>query len=46
MFASWVSVEFKLYLITDYQRLKAKEQELLGWSAKRELAKEALAKPL
>ena len=38
-FASWVSVEFKLYLITDYQRLKAKEQELLGWSAKRELAK-------
>lgn len=38
-FASWVSVEFKLYLITDYQRLKAKEQEMLGWSAKRELAK-------
>ena len=38
-FASWVSVEFKLYLITDYQRLKAKEQELIGWSAKRELAK-------
>ncbi len=34
-----LSVEFKLYLITDYQRLKAKEQELLGWSAKRELAK-------
>ena len=38
-FASWVSVEFKLYLITDYQRLKAKEQEAIGWSAKRELAK-------
>ena len=38
-FASWVSVEFKLYLITDYQRLKAEEQKLLGWSAKRELAK-------
>ena len=38
-FASWVSVEFKLYLITDYQRLKAKEQEMLGWSAKRELEK-------
>ena len=38
-FASWVSVEFKLYLIADYQRLKAREQEQLGWSAKRELAK-------
>ena len=38
-FASWVSVEFKLYLITDYQRLKVEEQRQLGWSAKRELAK-------
>lgn len=38
-FASWVSVEFKLYLITDYQRLKSKEQARLGWSAKRELSK-------
>ena len=38
-FASWVSVEFKLYLITDYQRLKVDEQKQLGWSAKRELAK-------
>ncbi len=38
-FASWVSAEFKLYLITEFERLKAKEQELLGWSAKRELAK-------
>ena len=38
-FASWVSVEFKLYLITDYQRLKVEEQKQLGWSAKRELAK-------
>jgi hypothetical protein len=38
-FTSWVSPEFKLYLITEFERLKAKEQELLGWSAKRELAK-------
>lgn len=38
-FASWVSAEFKLYLITEFERLKAKEQELIGWSAKRELAK-------
>jgi hypothetical protein len=38
-FASWVSVEFKLYLITEFQRLKAAEQAQLGWTAKRELAK-------
>jgi len=38
-FASWVSPKFKLYLIRDYQRLKAEEQRQLGWSARRELAK-------
>lgn len=38
-FASWVSVEFKLYIIKEFQRLKDEEQKLLGWSAKRELAK-------
>lgn len=38
-FASWVSVEFKLYLVTEFKRLKAAEQAQLGWSAKRELAK-------
>jgi len=38
-FASWVSVEFKLYFIYEYQRLKDAEKKLLGWSAKRELAK-------
>ena len=38
-FASWVSPKFKLYLIRDYQRLKADEQRQLGWSARRELAK-------
>lgn len=38
-FASWVSVEFKLYLITDYQRLKFEEQKQFGWSVKRELSK-------
>ena len=37
-FASWLSVEFELYLVREFQRLKAKEQELLGWSATRELA--------
>lgn len=38
-FAGWVSVEFELYLIKEFQRLKAEEQRLLGWSAKRELSK-------
>ena len=38
-FASWVSVEFELYLIKEFQRLKEDEQKQLGWSAKRELAK-------
>ncbi len=38
-FASWVSVEFELYLIKEFQRLKEEEQKALGWSAKRELAK-------
>lgn len=38
-FASWVSVEFKLYLVREFQRLKATEQKQLAWSAKRELSK-------
>ncbi len=38
-FASWVSVEFELYLVKEFQRLKEEEQKLIGWSAKRELAK-------
>lgn len=38
-FASWVSPQFKLYLIKEFERLKKQEQVLLGWSAKRELAK-------
>lgn len=38
-FASWVSVEFELYLIKEFQRLKEEEQKQLGWTAKRELAK-------
>ncbi|MBF0647361.1 KilA-N domain-containing protein [Dysgonomonas sp. GY75] len=38
-FASWVNTEFKLYLITEFQRLKEQEQQQLGWSAKRELSK-------
>lgn len=38
-FASWVSPQFKLYLIKEFQRLKEEEQKQLGWNAKRELAK-------
>jgi hypothetical protein len=38
-FASWVSVEFKLYLIKEFQRLKETEQEQLGWDIRRNLAR-------
>ncbi len=38
-FASWISVEFELYIVKEFQRLKAEEQKALGWSAKRELSK-------
>ena len=38
-FASWISVEFRLYLVMEFQRLKADEQKMLGWTAKRELSK-------
>jgi len=38
-FASWLSSEFKFYLIREFQRLKEDEQKSLGWSAKRELSK-------
>ncbi len=38
-FASWISVEFKLYLIKEFQRLKEQEQKQLGWDIKRNLAK-------
>jgi len=38
-FASWVSSEFKLYLILEFQRLKEHEQKQLEWNARREIAK-------
>ena len=38
-FASWLSVEFELFVIKEFQRLKEQEQTQLQWSAKRELAK-------
>ena len=38
-FAAWVSVEFKLYLIKEFQRLKEEERKTLGWDIRRNLAK-------
>ena len=46
-FASWISPEFKLYIIKDYQRLKKDEADRLaiGWDVKRELSKNKLSYP-
>lgn len=38
-FASWVSVEFKLFLIKEFQRLKETEYQQLGWDIRRNLAR-------
>ncbi len=38
-FTSWVSVEFKLYLIKEFQRLKDEEKKTLGWDIRRNLAR-------
>jgi len=40
-FAAWISAEFELYIIKDYQRLKADEsfRHELEWNVKRELSK-------
>ncbi|MBR5194005.1 MAG: KilA-N domain-containing protein [Bacteroidaceae bacterium] len=38
-FASWISVEFELYIVKEFQRLKQEEQKTIGWTAKRELSK-------
>ena len=38
-FAMWISPEFKIYIVKEFQRLKEEEQKQLGWSAKRELSR-------
>ncbi|MDO6829795.1 KilA-N domain-containing protein [Mesomycoplasma ovipneumoniae] len=40
-FASWISAEFELYIIKDYQRLKNDENSRLslGWNLNREISK-------
>ena len=35
----WISPEFKIYLIKEFERLKAEEMKQLGWDIKRNLAK-------
>jgi hypothetical protein len=37
-FGMWISAEFKIYLIKEFQRLKEAEQKQLGWDIKRNLA--------
>ena len=38
-FGMWISAEFKIYLIMEFQRLKDEEQKLLGWDIRRNLTK-------
>ena len=38
-FAMWISPEFKIYIVKDFQRLKEEEQKQIGWNAKRELSR-------
>lgn len=38
-FGMWISPEFKIYLIKEFQRLKENELNQLGWDIKRNLAK-------
>jgi hypothetical protein len=38
-FGMWISAEFKIYLIKEFQRLKDEELKQLGWDIRRNLAK-------
>jgi hypothetical protein len=38
-FGMWISAEFKIYLVKEFQRLKAAEQAQLGWDVRRQLTK-------
>ena len=38
-FGMWISAEFKIYLIKEFQRLKDEEQKQLGWDIRRNLTK-------
>lgn len=38
-FGMWISAEFKIYLVKEFQRLKEAEQAQFGWDIRRNLAK-------
>ena len=38
-FGMWISPEFKIYLVKEFQRLKDEEYKQLGWNIRRNLAK-------
>ena len=38
-FGMWISAEFKIYLVKEFQRLKEDEQKQFGWDVKRQLSK-------
>lgn len=38
-FGMWISAEFKIYLIKEFQRLKEAESQQLGWDIRRNLTK-------
>jgi hypothetical protein len=38
-FGMWISAEFKIYLIKEFQRLKDQERKQLGWDIRRNLTK-------
>lgn len=38
-FGMWISAEFKIYLVKEFQRLKDHEQKQLGWDIRRNLTK-------
>jgi hypothetical protein len=38
-FGMWISAEFKLYLIKEFQRLKEQEYKQVGWDIRRNLTK-------
>jgi hypothetical protein len=41
-FGMWISAEFKIYLIKEFQRLKEQEKQQLGWDIKRNLAESTI----
>jgi len=38
-FGMWISAEFKIYLVKEFQRLKSEEAKQLDWNIKRQLTK-------